>query len=152
MNNPSSIPPVELPPIDQVSYMVHDLDDAVARFSVLFGPFTTMRFDNAGARYRGEPHDVDMKIAFGRSGSLEIELIEHVSGESPHKDWIEEHGESMFHVRFMVEDVDAKLEELARHGYETIWYNEMPGTNIKYAYAQAPPAQGGLIFELGQGF
>lgn len=143
---------IELPPLDQVAYMVHDLDDAIARFSRMFGPFSTMEADNKGALYKGERHDVDLKLAFGRSGDVEIELIEHVRGESPHKDWIEANGESIFHVRFMVDDVDAKLAELATHGYETIWYNQMPQLGIKYAYTQAPRAQGGHVFELGQGF
>ena len=144
--------PIELPPIDQVSYMVRDRDEAVRRFEPLFGPFTTLETDNAGARYRGEPHDVEMRIAFGRSGDLEVELIEHVRGESPHKDWIEAHGESLMHVRFIVDDVDAKLAEMERHGYETVWYNHISGTDIKYGYSQAPPELGGHIFEFGQGF
>jgi len=149
----SSVPAaIELPPIDQVAYMVHDLDDAIRRFSAVFGPFTTMTADNKGAVYRGHAHDAHMKLAFGKSGDLEIELIEHVSGECPHKDWIEANGESLFHVRFMVDDVDAKLAELVELGYETVWYNHMEEFGIKYAYAQAPPDQGGHIFELGQGF
>ena len=152
MASSTDFPVIDLPPLDQIAYMVHDLDDAVRRFTPMFGPFTTMEADNKGALYKGQPHDVDLKIAFGRSGAIEVELIEHVRGESPHRDWIEAHGESIFHVRFMVEDVDAKLAELAAHGYETIWYNEMPEYGIKYAYAQAPPEQGGHILELGQGF
>jgi len=148
----NDLPQIDLPPLDQVAYMVRDLDEAISRFTPMFGPFTTLEADNKGALYKGEPHDVDLKIAFGRSGDVEIELIEHVRGESPHKDWVETHGESIFHVRFMVDDVDGKLRELAAHGYETIWYNQMPEYGIKYAYAQAPPEQGGHILELGQGF
>jgi len=142
-----------LPPIDQVAYMVENLDEAIERFNPIFGPFTTMEADNEGSLFRGEPHDVAMKIAFGRSGDLEVELIEHVEGESPHKDWIEQHGESIFHVRCKVEDVDARLAQMAKLGWEAIWYNDtMASIGIKYAYTQAPPAAGGHIIEFVQGF
>ena len=142
---------LDLPPIDQVAYMVDDLDEAVARFDPLFGPFTTMEAGNEGSLYRGQPHDVALRIAFGRSGDLEVELIEHVAGESPHKDWIEAHGESIFHVRFKVDDVDARLNQLGALGYETVWYNaSLAQHGIKYAYAQAP--HGGHLLELVQGF
>lgn len=145
-------PAVDLPPVAQVSYMVRDLDEAVARFSLLFGEFTTLETDNEGSRYRGEPHDARLRVAFGRSGDLEIELIEHVWGECPHKDWIEEHGESLFHVQFKVDDVDAKLEEMNALGYETVWYNaSMADAGIKYAYARASAEHGGHILEFVQG-
>ncbi len=144
---------IDLPPIDQVAYMVEDLDEAIQRFGTVFGPFTVMEADNKGAVYKGEQHDVDMRVAFGRSGDMEIELIEHVRGESPHKDWIEEHGESIFHVRFKVDDVDAKLAEMSDIGYEMIWYCAgLAEYGIKYGYTQAPEDQGGHIFEFVQGF
>jgi 4-hydroxyphenylpyruvate dioxygenase-like putative hemolysin len=132
--------------------MVRDLDDAVARFSLLYGPFTTLETDNEGSLYRGASHDARLRVAFGRSGDLEIELIEHVWGECPHKDWVEEHGESLFHVQFKVDDVDAKLEEMNALGYETVWYNaSMAEMGIKYAYTQASPDAGGHILEFVQG-
>ncbi|MEE8312376.1 MAG: VOC family protein, partial [Candidatus Binatia bacterium] len=92
MASSTDLPAIDLPPLDQIAYMVHDLEEAVRRFTPMFGPFTTMEADNKGALYKGQPHDVDLKIAFGRSGDIEVELIEHVRGESPHKDWIEAHG------------------------------------------------------------
>ena len=142
---------LDLPPIDQVAYMVDDLDEAIARFDPLFGPFTTMEAGNEGSVFRGESHDVDLRIAFGRSGDLEIELIEHVAGESPHKEWIETHGESIFHVRCKVDDVDARCAQLAGLGFETVWYNaSLAEHGIKYAYVQAPT--GGHLLELVQGF
>lgn len=142
---------LDLPPIDQVGYMVADLDEAIARFEPLFGPFTLMEAGNEGSIYRGEPHDVDLRIAFGRSGDLEIELIEHVAGESPHKEWIDAHGESIFHVRCKVDDVDARCAQLAELGFETIWYNDtLAAHGIKYAYLESH--EGGHLLELVQGF
>lgn len=145
-------PEIDLPPVAQVSYMVHDLDEALPRFQRLFGDFTVIETDNEGSVYKGEPHDARLRVALSTNTEIEIELIEHVWGESPHKDWIEANGESIFHVQFKVDDVDAKLEEMNALGYETVWYNAaMAEHGIKYAYTQAPADQGGHILEFVQG-
>jgi hypothetical protein len=146
------IPAVDLPPVAQVSYMVDDLDEALPRFSLLYGEFMVIDTDNEGSEYKGERHDARLRVALSMSPEIEIELIEHVWGPCPHKDWIEAHGESIFHVQFKVDDVDAKLEEMNALGYETVWYNAaMAEVGIKYAYTQAPADQGGHILEFVEG-
>lgn len=146
------VPAVDLPPVAQVSYMVDDLDEALPRFSMLYGEFVVIDTDNEGSIYKGQPHDARLRVALSTGPEIEIELIEHVWGECPHRDWIEAHGESIFHVQFKVDDVDAKLEEMNALGYETVWYNAaMAEAGIKYAYTQAPVDQGGHIFEFVQG-
>ena len=145
-------PAVDLPPVAQVSYMVHDLDAALPRFELLFGDFVVIETDNEGSLYRGEPHDARLRVALSTGTAIEIELIEHVWGECPHKDWIEARGESIFHVQFKVDDVDARLVEMNALGYETVWYNAtMAEHGIKYAYTQAPADEGGHILEFVQG-
>lgn len=146
------VPGVDLPPVAQVSYMVADLDAALPRFTQLFGEFTVIETDNEGSVYKGQPHDARLRVALSTGTEIEIELIEHVWGECPHKDWIEANGESIFHVQFKVDDVDAKLAEMNALGYETIWYNAaMAEYGIKYAYTQAAPEAGGHILEFVQG-
>ena len=51
-------------------------------------------------------------MAFGRSGPLEIELIQPVSGEGPHQEFLDAGNEGMHHVRFRVDDLDARVAEL----------------------------------------
>lgn len=145
-------PAVDLPPVAQVSYMVADMDEARPRFERLFGPFTVFEADNEGSIYKGEPHDARLRVALSTATEVEIELIEHVSGECPHKDWIEANGESIFHVQFKVDDVDAKLAEMNALGHETVWYNAaLAEHGIKYAYTQAPESEGGHVLEFVQG-
>ena len=45
-----------------------------------------------------------------------------VAGKTPHKEFLDAGHEGLHHLRFVVDDVDAKAEELASHGYERIWY------------------------------
>lgn len=78
-----------LPPCDQVGFVVRDLQAAMAMYAPLFGPFSTMDGSVKQATYRGRLADAGLQIAFGRSGNLEIELIEWTGGESPHREFIE---------------------------------------------------------------
>lgn len=111
-----------LPPIDQIGFVVRDLDAWIARYDALFGPFSLMDGSVQGADYRGRSEDVKLALAFGRSGDLEIEFIEWREGRSPHREFIERGGEGMHHVRFRVDDCNAWIEKLKTVGFKPIWY------------------------------
>jgi alkanesulfonate monooxygenase SsuD/methylene tetrahydromethanopterin reductase-like flavin-dependent oxidoreductase (luciferase family) len=111
-----------LPPIAQIGHVVRDLRAAMARYEPMYGPFWTMDGSVAGATYRGRTADVKLEIAFGRSGNLEIELIEWQGGDSPHREFIERGGEGMHHVQFRVDDANGWIARLEAIGYRTIWY------------------------------
>lgn len=136
-----------LPPIDQVSYVVRDMDRALERFEPLFGPFQVAEFTLEGTRYRGRPADVTLKLGFGRSGPIEIELIEVVAGESPHVEFLEKHGEGQHHVRCVVSDLDQVTERAARHGFEPIWSHDLPDSGIRFVYLE----RDGTVLELLEG-
>ena len=82
-----------------------------------------------------------------RSGPIEIELIQVLSGETPHSEHLREHGEGLHHVRFRVDALDAKLEELATEGFEVSFYKRF-GPSVAFAYLDAPAAIGGSCIEL----
>jgi methylmalonyl-CoA/ethylmalonyl-CoA epimerase len=113
---------LELPPLVQIGFVVGNLAEAMLKYERLYGPW--QRFDGSvpGATYRGRSADVRLDIAIGHSGSLEIELIQWLSGDSPHREFIERGREGMHHVQYRVEDADAWIAKLAPLGYEPIWY------------------------------
>ncbi|HET6303880.1 MAG TPA: hypothetical protein VFG80_03795, partial [Myxococcota bacterium] len=80
--------PIGLPPVAQLGYVVRSIDASVALYEPLFGPFRRMDGSVQGADYRGRLADCELRLAFAWSGSLEIELIEWVSGESPHREFL----------------------------------------------------------------
>ena len=105
-----------LPPIDQLGLVVRDLASATALYGPLFGPFHRIDGSVQECRYRGRLADVGLLIAFGRSGDLEVELIQWTSGESPHSEFIRQGREGMHHVRFRVDDVDAWIDRVSALG------------------------------------
>ena len=140
MGTPVAAPDIALlglPPCDQVGFVVRDLERAMAMYAPLFGPFTTMDGSVKQALYRGRLAlaDAGLHIAFGRSGDLEIELIEWTGGESPHREFIEAGREGMHHIRFRVENTDHWVEKLRPLGYEAVWYKRWSADTV-FAYLE----------------
>lgn len=111
-----------LPPISQLGHVVRNLEAAMALYEPLYGPFTTMEGSVPAATYRGRVADVQLMMAFGHSGDLEIELIEWRGGDSPHREFLERGREGIHHVQFRVEDCDGWIEKVKPVGYEVVWY------------------------------
>ena len=124
-----------LPPIDQVGFVVKDLDAAMARYGPLFGPFTRMDGSVSEATYRGKIENVELDIGFGHSGELEIEFIQWKSGASPHREFIENGGEGLHHLRYRVDSADAWIAKLGEIGYFPIWYKAF-SAEITFAYLE----------------
>ena len=137
MNADHSLTHLGLPPADQIGFVVRNLDAAMALYDPLFGPFSTMDGSVKAVTYRGRVEDVSLKIAFGRSGDLEIELIEWVSGYSPHREFIERGREGMHHLRFRVDDADHWIEKVKSAGFEAIWYKRY-SADTTFAYLERP--------------
>ena len=124
-----------LPPIDQIGFVVRDLDAAIELYAPLFGPFHRIDGSVPACEFKGRTADVGLQIAFGRSGNLEIELIQWTSGESPHSEFIQRGQEGMHHIRFRVTDADAWIDRVRPLGYLPIWYKRF-SEEITFAYLE----------------
>jgi methylmalonyl-CoA/ethylmalonyl-CoA epimerase len=132
-SNPATM--LGLPPADQIGLVVRDLATAMAQYEPLFGPFTVVEGTVAAATYRGAPADCHLKCAFGRSGNLEVELVEWVWGHSPHREFIESGREGLQHIRFPVTDIDHWIEKAAAFGYQPIW-SKVWSEDLTFAYLE----------------
>lgn len=135
--NPEYLRDLGLPPMDQVGFVVRDLQAWTQRYEPLFGPFSYMDGSVQGALYRGREEDAQLDIAFGRCGELEIEFIEWRGGHSPHREFIETGREGMHHIRFRVEDADAWIETLRGLEFEPVWYKRWSADTV-FAYLENP--------------
>jgi hypothetical protein len=143
MDAPRRIGSVALPAIDQVGYVVRGVDETVARYALLFGPFTFMESPLEQVLYRGEPRDVTLRMAFGSAGNVEIEFIEVVSGASPHQEFLDAGREGIHHIRYRVPDCDGTIAALAAEGFAPIGYHAMGFA--KFAYLEHASRDGVLI-------
>ncbi|MEO2167280.1 MAG: VOC family protein [bacterium] len=139
-----------LPPVDQVAWLVHDIDTALRTFEPLFGNFTRMKSEIQGSTFRGKKTDMKLDLAFGKSGELEIELIAVLEGDGPQREFLDTRGEGVHHIRFRVENLAEPRRKLEALGFEAIWEHGMPEMDIHWAYFEAPQDQGGAVVELLQ--
>jgi hypothetical protein len=69
-------------------------------------------------------------MAFTELGTVELELIQPMEGESIWKDYLREHGEGIHHIRFNVDDLDPVQAYLHEKGIESAQHGSgiRPGT------------------------
>ena len=126
---------LNLPDLNQVGFVVRDLEAALALYEPMFGPFSTMDPGPMTYDYRGREEGCEMRLAFGTSGDVEIELIEWVSGGCPHKEFLDAGREGMHHLRFIVEDLETTAAHAKAVGYQTIW-SKRYGEGLAVAYLE----------------
>lgn len=126
---------LDLPDLNQVGFVVRSLEQALVLYEPMFGPFSTMDPGPMSYDYRGSETECDMRLAFGKSGDVEIELIEWVAGGCPHKEFLDAGREGMHHLRFIVDDLDAKVTEAQGIGYQSIW-SKRYGEGLAVAYLE----------------
>jgi len=66
--------------------------------------------------YYGQPADFTARMAFADLGSVELELIQPVSGASIWADFLRNHGEGIHHFRFNTFDLQPVIDHLNAHG------------------------------------
>ncbi len=139
---------LDLPACCQVGFVYPDLEAAIALYEPLFGRFEIVDYGEIeGARHRGKPSPYHLRMGIGYSGELELELIEWISGETPHKEFLDAGRSGMHHLSFTVPDLDATVERASPLGYDPIWYHAM-SDEIKYVYLERPGDP--LLIELTQ--
>ncbi len=137
--------------VDQIGVVVRDMDAAVAFYTSLgIGPFRSLNFSRYDRRVygklMGDEHKNIIKVA--QMGSVELELIQPVSGESVQRQFLEEKGEGINHLGFFVDDIESETAKLVQKGFTVI-------NSVKYeggggvAYLDTDRI-GGVSFELTQ--
>ena len=132
--------------IDQISFAVTDTEEAARRYESIFGPFQVVDVPAMDITYRGRPSSVTLKLGFGRSGPLEIELVQVIDGECPAKDHVLAHGEGFHHVRFPISDLQATQAAMEHEGWTTIFAGDSAG--VSFAYLEPPPGLVSTVIEL----
>jgi catechol 2,3-dioxygenase-like lactoylglutathione lyase family enzyme len=97
--------------LDQVAFVVEDLDDSQALFGDLFGVKNWTVWEDLGKiqdekRYYGELEDFQFSCAYGMAGDTLVELCRHDSGRTVYKDWLDTRGPGLNHIGFRLQNND----------------------------------------------
>ena len=135
----------------QIGVVVKDLDKTIERLTVLgLGPFEKRKLPEDNIEfYRGKPFRPNdaVRIAFAKLGGLGLELIQPV-GPGPHKEYLDEKGEGIQHLGFIVDDVVGDAKRITEKGGVTPLLTSKMKHGGGVAYLDLGIS--GLIFELIQ--
>ncbi len=115
--------------IEHVGFIVKDLDAAVDHFKNLYGieEFQIYNFSPGRAwSYGKEVENYALKIAMCGVNDVSsgIEIIQPVSGEGVHKDFIAEGNTGLHHIAFKVDDYDYWREYFVAKGSRFVFESE----------------------------
>jgi catechol 2,3-dioxygenase-like lactoylglutathione lyase family enzyme len=137
-------------PIDQIGYVVDDLDAAVAarRSALGVGPWTVFRGTTLHGHYRGQAVTVTMDVALAYQAAVQIELIA-VRGDQP-SPYADAGGAKVgaHHVGWIVDDLDVAVAEAERRGLTTVFAAGNDAVRVAYL---DHPAEPGVLYELIEG-
>ena len=140
----------------QIAFVVKDIERA-ERFCVeKLGVPHFFRFSDVEvheASYRGGPGNFHIHISIGYAGDSQIELIQHLSGQSIYKEFLDKHGEGLHHLGFIVPDYQQAVADFATNGFPVIQSGRI-GNNpgVRFAYFDTEAAIGSImeIFQLDE--
>jgi methylmalonyl-CoA/ethylmalonyl-CoA epimerase len=135
--------------IIQVGVVVKDVQQVAERLAFLgIGPFQEMVLPpDRQELYRGKPALADARILGATLGEIQLELIQPVARESPHREFLEAKGEGIQHIMVAVDDIEKEIKRLTDKGCTVLLDIHMPG-GLHGAYIDLHA--GGIIVEMFQ--
>ncbi|WP_058308976.1 VOC family protein [Gracilibacillus massiliensis] len=129
--------------ITQVAIIVEDIESVSGNYADFFGLekpniITTDPYEKTQAQYRGKPTEARAKLAFFDMGSLQLELIEPDEHPSTWRKHLEEHGEGVHHIAFVVKGMNEVISRLETKNMPLIQKGEYEGGRYAYMDTQDP--------------
>ena len=135
--------------IVQVGVVVKDLDKTMEHLTSLgLGPFKVLTVYHPSATVKGKKVSYQVRLALSQQGPVQLELIEYQKGETIQKDFLDERGEGLHHIKFNVQDLDKTLDAFGKKGIEVLQQDRFVGGG-GLAY-MATDKIGGMIMEVVQ--
>lgn len=147
--NQQLIKKLELPPMSQIGIVVKDMDKTIEYYEKVLGlgPFVRPDITYKEKRYYGKPVNSEWVMGFCSLGSVELEIIQPITGPTIYHDFLQEKGEGIHHLGFDVQDIEKKLTFCKEMGIKIIQGGQ--GATSHFEYLDTGEI-GGVIFELIQ--
>lgn len=123
--------------VTQIGIIVKDIEKVSQAYADFFGiekPKWSMTdpLEMSQTEYKGQPAEARAKLAFIDCGQLQIELIEPDENPSTWREFLDEQGEGVHHIAFMIHGMKEKAMLLEKNGMPLIQKGEYTGG--RYAY------------------
>lgn len=144
---------LKLPKLGQIGYVVKDVDKTVSYYRDAFGVRPWMLLDERPQPCveKGKEVHPRLRIALAYMGSVQVELIQVVEGESVHLNHPEEFPWRIHHLGFMVQGINKRLDAYRKLGIDVLQRETIKdiGFTVDYAYLDTVQ-QAGVVMELIQ--
>ena len=105
----------------QVCIVVPDLDKAVKNFYHTFGigPWHFYTYGKPLVKRmtrNGKPTEYKMKVALSYFGTMRLELIEPLEGDTVYKEFIEKHGYGVHHLGILTDNMQESIQKAEEAG------------------------------------
>ena len=130
--------------------IVKDMDKTIEYLeSIGIGPFGMMdgqKWVNVPFKgeLHGKPADWTVRISNTRVGESELELLQPSGGESALQEFLDNNGEGVHHIAYLVDDVKGELEKLKKLGVKVITSANLDTRGFAYIETSV----GGIIIEI----
>lgn len=137
--------------LQQVAFVVKDLTAGMEFFNRTMGVARFYVIEDFGRQardktFRGRPAEQNFKLALAYSGDTQIELIQHLSGETCYKEHLKAKGEGLHHLGFFLydpEEYQGALDSLGAAGYSPLMSGRFGTT--RYTYFDTEAAIGSIM-------
>ncbi len=137
--------------LHQVAFVVKDMDAGLKFFNEKMGVPRFMVLDKfsqsvTDKTYCGKPANWQFKIALAYSGDTQLELLQHVSGETCYKDFLDRRGEGLHHLGFFMDDKarhDKALADLIGGGFPVLMSGRVD--ELRFTYLDTEAAIGSIM-------
>ena len=121
----------------QIALVVRDIEKTARHYAELFGVdvpdiWTLSPAEESPIRYKGQPTATRAKLCVFHVGPIVLELTEPDEHPSSWKQFLEEKGEGVHHIGFMVKDREAVMKALEEKDIPERLYGEYPGGNYTF--------------------
>jgi catechol 2,3-dioxygenase-like lactoylglutathione lyase family enzyme len=130
--------------VTQVGFIVRDVVKTKKKFAEFLGLPEPQHFDCGDfkitqTQYCGKSApDANCILAFFDVGpNMQIELIQPNGARSTWQDYLDEHGEGIHHIAFVVKNMDEKIASCEKFGMKLVQRAKYRGNDGGYAYMEA---------------
>jgi catechol 2,3-dioxygenase-like lactoylglutathione lyase family enzyme len=141
-----------LGPAVQLGFVVRDVEAAMRHWIEVLGVGPFLFLEKGTGRpapqsfFRKEPVHVEMRLAFGFIGDVQIELIEQVNdAPSPYREFLESGREGLQHFGFWVHDCEEACRRVEAAGYVLDFAIPIAGQIHPIVYYRAPDLVGAMV-------
>ncbi len=134
---------IKVKAINRIGLVVKDLEKVMESYRKILGigPWEISELSSPelhDVTYQGKAVTPAWKTGVARSGPMELELIQPISGENIYSDFIEKQGEGIHHIQFLVDDLEETNRIMEEDGYNILMAGEHLDGGFAYYDTVAP--------------